>query len=165
MRPRNNQQMEGPARSERFGGVAREKMAVAEQGGDQDPRSRMSEAAERNGDRAGADSIKQMKSRAAIAGSQILDQQRAFNHPRRVEPAMFEHLVEIGRAGVAVTSPVAQIAENSHARAIIERQPVVIVTGLVVPERRDDLRDARRGALSTQRRDLLDGDAQVDSIG
>jgi hypothetical protein len=36
---------------------------------------------------------------------------------------------------------------------------------LVVPERRDDLRDARRGALPSQCRDLLDGDVQIDSIG
>jgi hypothetical protein len=89
VRPRNDQQMERPASSKRLGRVARQKVAIAEQSRDQDSRSRMSEATERNGDRAGADSIKQMKNRAASAGPQIFNKQRAFDHSRRVDPAVF----------------------------------------------------------------------------
>src|SRR5262245_19161637 len=102
-----------------------------------------------------ADSIKQMKDRAAMAGSQVFDQQWAFDHSRRIDPTIFQHLVEIGRAGIAVTAMVAQITQDSHTGAVIQRQPVVIVAGLIVPEWRDDTRDSCCGALFLERRDLL----------
>src|SRR5687767_13485647 len=99
--------------------VARKKIAIPEQRRHQDSRSRLSHAAERDSDRARADSIKQVKERAAIACSQVFDQQGAFDDSRRVEAAMFKHLVEIGRAGVSVTAAVAQTAEDAHSGTVI----------------------------------------------
>src|SRR5262249_68453 len=105
-----------------------------------------------------------MKNRVAGAQSKVFDQQWAFDRSSRVDPAVFQHLVEIRSAGITITDTVAQIAEDAHARSVIERQLIVLFAGLIVLERRYELQNARRGALFPKCSDLLNGHAQIDSI-
>src|SRR5262249_11789745 len=106
-----------------------------------------------------------MKNRVVGSKSKVFDQQWAFDRSSRVDPAVFQHLVEIWSAGITITDTVAQIAEDAHARPVIERQLIVLVAGLTVLERRYELRHARRGALFPKCGDLLNGHAQIDSLG
>src|SRR5262249_23088886 len=106
-----------------------------------------------------------MKNGVAGSKSKGFDQQWAFDRSSRVDPAVFQHLVEIWSAGIRISDWVAEMAEDAHARPVIERQLIVLVAGLTVLERRYELRHARRGALFPKCGDLLNRHAQIDSIG